>query len=236
MSLKETLSSSVLFTFTQELDFLLDMLENGIKPRYSFESFPNNSMHYILPMKCFCDIPLSKTKVHLDWYGNYGLGIRQETLKKIGVTPVLYVHASSVKEIIKPLLKNSNNEKIVALTKKYFGTIYRLNEENNYVRTTRKFYDEREWRYIPLDSKIEWLPSDTKIEHGLLNAQKKNKENPYKGKPIDLVFQDIEYIIIKDLKEVDKLKKVLSNKFPNAREYELLMTKVLTAKQIIKDF
>jgi hypothetical protein len=104
------------------------------------------------------------------------------------------------------------------------------------VRTTRKFYDEREWRYIPFDSKIQWLPSDTKIEQGLLNAQKQNKENPYTGKPIDLVFQDIEYIIIKDLKDVDNLKKVLSNKFPNTLEYELLMTKVLTAKQIVKDF
>jgi hypothetical protein len=31
----------------------LDMLENGIKPRYSFESLPNNSSHYLLPIKCF---------------------------------------------------------------------------------------------------------------------------------------------------------------------------------------
>lgn len=65
MSNKETLSSSVLFTFTPELDFLIDMLKNAIKPRFSFESLPNNFRHYILPMKCFCDIPLSKTKVHL---------------------------------------------------------------------------------------------------------------------------------------------------------------------------
>jgi len=30
MNYNETLSSSVLFTFTHELDFLLDMLSNGI--------------------------------------------------------------------------------------------------------------------------------------------------------------------------------------------------------------
>lgn len=236
MSLKETLSSSVLFTFTQELDFLLDMLLNGIKPRYSFESFPNNLKHYILPMKCFCDIPLSKTKVHLDWYGNYGLGIRQEKLKKIGVTPVIYVHDTSVKQIIKPLLENPNADKIVALTKKYFGTTYRPVENNKFKRTTRKFYDEREWRYIPSDAKIEWLPSETKIEQGLLYAQQQNTENPYLGKAIDLEFQDIEYIIIQDIKELAKLIQVLRNKFPDELEFQLITTKILTSKQIKKDF
>ena len=236
MSLKETLSSSVLFTFTQELDFLLDMLLNGIKPRYSFESFPNNLKHYILPMKCFCDIPLSKTKVHLDWYGNYGLGIRHEKLKKIGVTPVIYVHDTSVKQIIKPLLKNPNADKIVALTKKYFGTTYRPVENNKFKRTTRKFYDEREWRYIPSDAKIEWLPSETKIEQGLLYAQQQNTENPYLGKAIDLEFQDIEYIIIQDIKELAKLIQVLRNKFPDELEFQLITTKILTSKQIKKDF
>ena len=236
MSHKETLSSSVLFTFTQELDFLLDMLLNGIKPRYSFESFPNNLKHYILPMKCFCDIPLSKTKVHLDWYGNYGLGIRQETLKKRGVTPVLYVHDTTVKEIIKPLLKNPNSEKIAAFTKKYFGTTYRPIEDNKYKRTTKKFYDEREWRYIPSDAKIEWLPSKTKIEHGLLYAQQQNTENPYTGLSIELEFQDIEYIIIQDINELAKLRQVLRNKFPDELEFQLMTTKILTSKQIKKDF
>lgn len=236
MNFKENLSSSVLFTFTSEFDYLIDMLANGIKPRYSFESLPNNSRHYILPIKCFCDIPLSKTKVHLDWYGNYGLGIRQETLKKRGVTPVLYVHDTSVKEIINPLLKNPKSEKLVALAKKYFGTTYRLLDDDSYKRTSRKFYDEREWRYVPVNAKLEWFSKSYGIKEGLMLARKRNEEQPYEEHFIQLDFEDIEYIIIKDLKDVAYLRKVLRKKFPDVIEFELLMTKVLTAKQIKKDF
>ena len=236
MNYKETLSSSVLFTFTQELDFLKDMLVKGIKPRYSFESLPNNSSHYIIPMKCFCDIPLSKTKVHLNWYGNYGLGIRQETLKKMGVTPVLYVHEKSVKEILKPLIENPKSQKLVALAKKYFGTTYRFHDDDTYQRTSRKFYDEREWRYVPLDAKLEWFPKSFGIKEGLTLARKRNEEHPYEGPSIQLDFQDIEYIIIKDLKDVAPLRKALRKKFPDEVDFEILMTKVLTVKQIKKDF
>ena len=236
MNHKETLSSSVLFTFTQELDFLLDMLANGIKPRYSFESLPNNSSHYILPMKCFCDIPLSKIKVHLDWYGNYGLGIRQETLKKKGVTPVLYVHETSVKEILKPLIENPKSQKLVALAKKYFGTTYKLLDDDLYQRTSRKFYDEREWRYVPVNAKLEWFPKSFGIKEGLTLARKRNEEYPFEGPSIQLNFQDIEYIIIKDLNDVAPLRKALRKKFPDEVDFEILMTKVLTVKQIKKDF
>ena len=149
---------------------------------------------------------------------------------------MLYVHDTTVKEIIKPLLKNPNSEKIASFTKKYFGTTYRTIEDNKYKRTTKKFYDEREWRYIPSDAKIEWLPSKTKIEHGLLYAQQQNIENPYTGKSIELEFQDIEYIIIQDIKELAKLIQVLRNKFPDELEFLLITTKILTSKQIKKDF
>ena len=86
------------------------------------------------------------------------------------------------------------------------------------------------------DAKIEWLPSETKIEQGLLYAQQQNTENPYLGKAIDLEFQDIEYIIIQDIKELAKLIQVLRNKFPDELEFLLITTKILTSKQIKKDF
>lgn len=236
MSLKETLSSSVLFTFTPELKYLVEMLENGIKPRYSFESLPNNSKHYLTPMKCFCDIPLSKTKVHLDWYGNYGIGINKEKLKQYGVTPVMYVHDTTVKSIIKPLMLNPESGRIVTLTKKYFGTTYKLGPDDKPKRTSSPFYDEREWRYVPTDAPIEWFPKSMGIKEGLLLAQKRNKENSSEAGKIELDLQDIVYIIIKDLKDLAALRKSLRKKFTNERDFQLMMTKELTAKQIKKDF
>ena len=37
---KENLSASVLFTFTPKLEYMLDMLNNGIVPRYVYERLP----------------------------------------------------------------------------------------------------------------------------------------------------------------------------------------------------
>ena len=86
-NISETTSSQTLFTFTTELPFVLDMLENGIKPRYIFETLPYGTKNYLAPMKCFCDIPLSKIKKHMDWFGSYGLGINKTYLAKSGATP-----------------------------------------------------------------------------------------------------------------------------------------------------
>jgi hypothetical protein len=111
-----------------------------------------------------------------------------------------------------------------------------LRSDNEPKRTSRKFYDEREWRYVPSNAKIEWFAKSYGIKDGLLMAQKRNKENPFHTDAIELNFQDIEYIIIKDLKDVASLRKAVKKKFPDEIEFELLMTKVLTAKQIKKDF
>jgi hypothetical protein len=184
----------------------------------------------------FCDIPLSKTKFHLDWYGNYGLGIRQETLKKIGVSPVLYVHETMVNEVIKPMVRNTEFHKIIALTKKYSGTTYSLQSDGTYRRTTRKFYDEREWRYVPKNVKIKWYKRTYGIQEGLDEARKLNKEQPYLDDSIQLSFFDIDYIIVKDVKDFTSLIDVLRRKFPNQDEFQVILTKVMTAKQIKKDF
>lgn len=236
MSYKETLSSSVLFTFTSELEYLIDMLKNGIKPRYSFESLPYEKKQYILPMKCFCDIPLSKTKVHLDWYGNYGLGIRKETLKKIGVTPVMYLHRDTENRLIKNLLQRSETQNFIAFTKKYDGQTYRLLSDNEPKLTKRNFYDEREWRYVPPNTKIEFIEHKIGIKEGILMASNRNKQCPYQSHAIILEYNDIEYIIIKDLSQLPELKKVLKEISKNESDYELILTKVLTVKQIKKDF
>jgi hypothetical protein len=78
--ISENISSETLFTFTGKLEYLIGMLRDGIKPRYVFERLPYKEYHYIVPVKCFCDIPLGKIKSHLEWFGNYGLGIKRSFL------------------------------------------------------------------------------------------------------------------------------------------------------------
>tara|TARA_Y100000385_G_C12948799_1_gene574554 strand:- start:131 stop:340 length:210 start_codon:yes stop_codon:yes gene_type:complete len=69
----------------------------------------------------------------------------------------------------------------------------------------------------------------------MYNENKVNNENIDDIK-LSLIYQDIEYIIIKDLMDVAYLRKVVKKKLPNEIEFELLMTKVSIAKQIREDF
>ena len=79
------------------------------------------------------------------------------------------------------------------------------------------------------------MKESLKILYKMYNENKVNNENIDDIK-LSLIYQDIEYIIIKDLMDVASLRKEIKKKLPNEREFDLLMSKVSIAKQISKDF
>ena len=126
-----------------------------------------------VPMVCFCDLPLSKIKHHTSLYGSYGIGLTKDWGNKNGVSPVLYFDSKSetIKGIqdaifylnelnspeqtqipgdsiitaapfIAPLLKIT---RFLRFVKPYSGKFWR---QGSYIDNVR-FYDEREWRYVP---------------------------------------------------------------------------------------
>ena len=83
--LKETISSNSLFHFTNSAERLVGILKHTFRPRYCLEDLrmfttsldedeEGSWLELAIPMVCFCDIPLSKIKHHLTFYGNYGIG------------------------------------------------------------------------------------------------------------------------------------------------------------------
>ena len=97
--IKETLSSNTLFHFTNNAEKLIAILKHTFKPRFCLEDLrmfnpsdneENDWLEMAVPMTCFCDIPLSKVKNHLTFYGNYGLGLTKEWGIRNNVTPILY--------------------------------------------------------------------------------------------------------------------------------------------------
>lgn len=87
----KTLSSSTLLHYTERVEYLYDILENDFSPRICIEKLnPFSRSEIAIPMKCFCDIPLSQVGDHTKQYGEYGIGLTKEWGKKKGISPVFY--------------------------------------------------------------------------------------------------------------------------------------------------
>ncbi len=87
------LHSNSLFHFTNK-DGLLGILENNFLPKLSLETFRSSTggiYSFLIPMCCFCDIPLSQVARHMKEYGEYGLGMKRSWIEENKLNPVHYI-------------------------------------------------------------------------------------------------------------------------------------------------
>ena len=105
-----------LFTFMTDFGFLLGCLEHKmLSPRYCEEDVRYLNLRRVkslaYPMKCFCDISLKKLKVHMDWYGDYGIAFKKEWGMRHNIQPVHYLNEESdLRKDITEVLKAALNE------------------------------------------------------------------------------------------------------------------------------
>jgi hypothetical protein len=220
------ISSTTLFNFTDSLDYLINNLKDGFYCSNTIEKLPLRNNGYRVPMACFCDIPLSLIKEHFDWYGRYGIGIKRTYARELGVKPVWYVTSES--QLVKSLIKNKDlneyeRKHLLPYLKQFIGN----QEYKDGKEKRKKFYDEREWRYIPDNSLVEpFFGTNRKL------VPTGNNEPPR----MKLELGAIEYIIIDNEKEFDRMIPVLKELSNQKVSYELLLSKIMTSKQIEKDF
>jgi hypothetical protein len=180
-------------------------------------------------MISFCDIPLSLAKEQISKYGGYAIGMSKEWGITNRLNPVLYVEknsiiandlnnsrkefksiAVSITEIVKngkfvpkgllPVVKNVTNA-----VDNYRNTLrFIKNYRGDLVRGKRKypnyrFYDEREWRYIPDISDNRIKPSIQEKDY--IEYRGKTRSKPLlKEINIDFRAPDIKYLIVKSKK------------------------------------
>jgi hypothetical protein len=255
------ISSNTLFHFSNSAENIFGILKNGFQPRFCLEEFGSDvfvsdkpKLEEAIPMTCFCDIPLSQMGQHLEFYGCYGIGLSKEWGKSKGLTPITYIHPEStqlkylkhVHDVIYELTKEIEFDPLTfqdnpmfalfelsAFFKNYEGNMWR---NNKYIK--KKFYDEREWRYVPFINNEELEYRLTKKE--FLDNIKRATANQLIQEGFNLSFlaTDIKYLIVKTEEEIISLSDSLDriNGVFTKDEIKLLKTKIISTEQIINDF
>lgn len=248
--MSENVSSSVLFHFTKSMDNLKSILKNGFFPHYCSEytldhvdikaASKGHSPMYAAPLVCFCDLPLSLISKHLKEYGNFGIGLDKEWGFRNRVTPVIYTHntAQTCQPISRLTAKaEKSNDKTVAndlmllaaYTKPFLGPAWR----NNKVEPKVRFYDEREWRYVPVVRGVEplFLCREDYTNTSKINVlhRRFKKQNALPIPP-----DDIQYLIVPDDNYILALHKYLTRLY-SRNDATLVTTAIMTIDCIQDD-
>ncbi len=253
-----TISSNTLFHFTKNKENIISILKKGFKPHLCLENLnfvlsdiPNEEssekLEHAIPMVCFCDIPLSQSKNIMKTYGDYGIGLSKDWGKKNNISPVLYAYqesaiVSAIEQMWVKLFNEGNfaNELfddifwIYCFVKEYEGKLWDK-EKRKYSNKNTRFYDEREWRFVPnLKYFMAYcLHKREFLEESL--CDKKNRE--LEITVLNFRASDVKYIIVSSNVEImDIISEIKQMDRYNEHEKCLLFTKLISVNQIEEDF
>ena len=204
-----------------------------------------------IPMVCFCDIPLNMVQNHTIKYGNCAIGLDKKWGEQYGLSPVIYIHKNSkIGDAVSALGNSISNYHSSMIAKESDKRIFNIISTietgvcqlsffvKQYERTSDefyfignkeytfkkgRFYDEREWRFIPPDNWGEdlWL-----IKAEVLGNKIELEKMHEKLKKYSLKFQvdDIKYLVTETEKEKEMLIDFISSKYNVDKE--ILLNKI----------
>jgi len=254
-----TLSANTVFHFTNSLERLKGILTNGFYPNYCLEDWSlvmRVDYEVAIPMVCFCDIPLSQVQNHAGIYGNYVIGLRKKSwAMQNKINPVLYTYPASLSEIfLSNMMKEiidkrqtcrvgrhvlpENYLKFIEFMKPYEGRLWR---KNRYLKRTVRFYDEREWRFLPTNTMGERDYTPVVPKNFFLNiAQMKPYREILQTKRLLFEPKDVKYIIVKEESQVPKMitivEAIYKSKSSALQDIWVLISKIISMEQIKEDF
>ncbi|GMQ59931.1 abortive infection system antitoxin AbiGi family protein [Vallitalea sediminicola] len=249
------ISAETLFHFMKEFSFLEDVLNNKLSPRYYKEqSVFFNEPVYIL-MKCFCDIPLSLVKKHIEQYGCYAIGFNKKWGMTNRINPINYYNENSnfiqaIKIQYDACIDMITNNKSINFDNFDLNRLKKALEYTfmNYkpVRIeagARDYYNEREWRYIPLEEdKDSILIKEDNIKQLYLcseiQEEKIEEYNEVMKSYHTLYFElkDINFIIVKNNEEIRYLCKFFDTNYKDNQYREIVKTKIIKSEDIEMNF
>jgi hypothetical protein len=246
------ISSNTLFHFTDKIEILQQIIEDGFKMSYCLE------VENAFPMVSFCDLPLSSIKEQLDKYGDYGIGMTLNWGKENKLNPVYYFDENShliddfrkanlwSQNMMLKVLSGERNADWIEESRPFMEFLMNTSRYQKFymsdlvregkTHSNYKFYNEREWRFVP-----EFTHKEI---NGRMNKQEYDKYKQNKSKPhihsnsLKFISSDIRYLILKNESEVIDFIRYLKTQehlFENQDEFELLKTKITTAEMIKED-
>ena len=139
-----------------------NILKTGFAPRYCLEDINwagfEDDDFVAFPIVCFCDIPLSRITDHVQFYGKFGIGMKQSWAIANGLNPVIYVSQTGhVAQLLRKAAEaarvaqatksddsyRDNIRSIIGFTKPLTGTITIQGQP-----VSKAFFQESEWRYF----------------------------------------------------------------------------------------
>lgn len=237
--IRQNLSSDSLFHFIKRREWLLEILINKqFQARYVYENISEIDLKIGIPMKCFCDIPLGVIKKHINNYGKYGIGISKEFAKRKTFSPVIYFHNNS--DTLIRYLRSIKYDGIVPNDSllPYFKIDERRTSLKGGKVKIERFYDEREWRFIPIepffidlsdyDEEGKWKMRLDSENHNLINTPERYS--------LPFEYKDIKYIFVQEEDDIDKVIEQIKKIGIESIEQDRLIAKIITSNQIEKDF
>ena len=94
--------TSSLFHYTNQREYLVKILKNGLLPNYCKEQYLGGGKDGIIgiPMICFCDIPIMRVQDFSGDYGKFAIAFSKDWALKKAINPVFYVHESGLKKTL----------------------------------------------------------------------------------------------------------------------------------------
>ena len=244
------ISANTLFHFTSTYDILIKILQSRFFPRLCLEKglWHPGDMKWAIPMVCFCDIPLSNIADHTKKYGNYAIGLKKTWAIEQGVSPILYVHdntpfvlqaLSALKWSLELSQKDAENlqERLAEVMSMFFMMKpYEGYQERGGKREKIRFYDEREWRYLPPigGQHINFLTEEKFKDKA--QRERLNSFNEQYG--VNFYPDVINYIIVEKEEEIvslmHKLHSIKGDFSYNS--VELLSSRIISMDRIREDF
>lgn len=241
-----------LFHFTKSLDNVETILMDGFFPRLCLEDISwvggEGGIDFAaIPITCFCDIPIARISDHVDFYGEYGIGLSKEWALKNGLNPIFYISSSSpiaqsfTAAICAAVRSDSENKKVEdratghlhfmwAHAKPLSGNMF-IGGKN----IEKSFYLENEWRYVP---KIEGDPI-IRLKHYWEDQEKRDEINDkLKKKALQFIPSDLRYIFVKQDADIPRLVKFIKSKLAHKfskKERDILTTRITSLEHMQQD-